>query len=127
MIHIILAGVAAAMLALWVKPLKPEYALFLSLTAILLLMGASLGRLQEIIELVSRLMNRSGVESVYYQILLKIMGLAWISQLASDICDEAGCRAISQQISIYGKLMILAVSLPVINSVIETIEIIFPG
>ena len=72
-------------------------------------------------------MNRSGVESVYYQILLKIMGLAWISQLASDICDEAGCRAISQQISIYGKLMILAVSLPVINSVIETIETIFPG
>ncbi|MCI6732515.1 MAG: stage III sporulation AC/AD family protein [Lachnospiraceae bacterium] len=127
MIHIILAGVAAAMLALWVKPLKPEYALFLSLAAILLLMGASLGRLQEIIELVSRLMNRSGVESVYYQILLKIMGLAWISQLASDICDEAGCRAISQQISIYGKLMILAVSLPVINSVIETIETIFPG
>lgn len=127
MIHIILAGVAAAMLALWVKPLKPEYALFLSLAAILLLMGASLGRLQEIIELVSRLMNRSGVESVYYQILLKIMGLAWISQLASDICDEAGCRAISQQISIYGKLMILAVSLPVITSVIETIETIFPG
>ena len=127
MIHIILAGVAAAMLALWVKPLKPEYALFLSLAAILLLMGASLGRLQEIIELISRLMNRSGVESVYYQILLKIMGLAWISQLASDICDEAGCRAISQQISIYGKLMILAVSLPVINSVIETIETIFPG
>ncbi|MGN0268833.1 MAG: stage III sporulation AC/AD family protein [Lachnospiraceae bacterium] len=127
MIHIILAGVAAAMLALWVKPLKPEYALFLSLAAILLLMGASFGRLQEIIELVSRLMNRSGVESVYYQILLKIMGLAWISQLASDICDEAGCRAISQQISIYGKLMILAVSLPVITSVIETIETIFPG
>ena len=127
MIHIILAGVAAAMLALWVKPLKPEYALFLSLAAILLLMGASFGRLQEIIELVSRLMNRSGVESVYYQILLKIMGLAWISQLASDICDEAGCKAISQQISIYGKLMILAVSLPVITSVIETIETIFPG
>ena len=127
MIHIILAGVAAAMLALWVKPLKPEYALFLSLAAILLLMGASLGRLQEIIELVSRLMNRSGVESVYYQILLKIMGLAWISQLASDICNEAGCKAISHQISIYGKLMILAVSLPVITSVIETIETIFPG
>lgn len=127
MIHIILAGVAAAMLALWVKPIKPEYAQFLSLAAILLLMGASFGRLQEIIELVSRLMNRSGVESVYYQILLKIMGLAWISQLASDICDEAGCRAISQQISIYGKLMILAVSLPVITSVIETIETIFPG
>ena len=127
MIHIILAGVAAAMLALWVKPLKPEYALFLSLAAILLLMGASFGRLQEIIELVSRLMNRSGVESVYYQILLKIMGLAWISQLASDICDEAGCRAISHQIAIYGKLMILAVSLPVITSFIETIETIFPG
>ncbi|MDD7391094.1 MAG: SpoIIIAC/SpoIIIAD family protein [Lachnospiraceae bacterium] len=125
MIQIILAGAAAAMLALWVRPLKPEYGIFLSLGAMLLLIGAALSQLDVILDLIRQLMDATGLEPVYFRILLKIMGLAWISQLASDICKEAGCGSISRQIDIYGKLLILSVSLPVITALIETIETLF--
>lgn len=125
MIQIILAGAAAAMLALWVRPLKPEYGIFLSLGAMLLLTGAALSQLDVILNLIRQLMEATGLEPVYFRILLKIMGLAWISQLASDICKEAGCGSISRQIDIYGKLLILSVSLPVITALIETIETLF--
>lgn len=125
MIQIILAGAAAAMLALWVRPLKPEYGIFLSLGAMLLLTGAALSQLDVILNLIRQLMEATGLDQVYFRILLKIMGLAWISQLASDICKEAGCGSISRQIDIYGKLLILSVSLPVITALIETIETLF--
>lgn len=125
MIQLILAGTAAAILTLWIRPLKPEYGLFLSLGAMLLLVGAAISQLDRILELIGTLVDYTGLEAVYYKILLKIMGLAWISQLASDICKEAGCSAISRQIDIYGKLLILSVSLPIVTALIETIETLF--
>lgn len=99
--------------------------MFLSLGAMLLLIGAAISQLDRILELIGTLVNYTGLETVYYKILLKIMGLAWISQLASDICQEAGCGAISRQIDIYGKLLILSVSLPIITALVETIENLF--
>lgn len=125
MVQIILAGAAAAMLVLWIRPLKPEYGMFLSLGAMLLLIGAAVTQLDSILNLIRELMEYTGLDGVYFKILLKIMGLAWISQLASDICKEAGCAAISRQIDIYGKLLILSVSLPVVTALIDTIETLF--
>lgn len=127
MIRVILVGAAAALLSMWVRPLKSEYGMFLSMAAVLLVFGASVTQLGSILELARNLMDQTGLSSVYFKILLKIMGLAWVSQLASDICREAGCSSISRQIDIYGKLLILSVSLPVITSVIETITSLFPG
>ena len=46
MVQIILAGAAAALLALWIRPLKPEYGMFLSLGAMLLLFGACVFQLE---------------------------------------------------------------------------------
>ena len=125
MVQIILAGAAAAMLILWIRPLKPEYGMFLSLGAMLLLIGAAVTQLDSILSLIRELMEYTGLDGVYFKILLKIMGLAWISQLASDICKEAGCAAISRQIDIYGKLLILSFSLPVVTALIDTIETLF--
>lgn len=125
MVQIILAGAAAALLALWIRPLKPEYGMFLSLGAMLLLFGACVFQLDSILSLIKKLVDCTGLDSVYLKILLKIMGLAWISQLASDICKDAGCASISRQIDIYGKLLILSVSLPVVTALIDTIETLF--
>ena len=99
--------------------------MFLSLGAMLLLIGAAVTQLDSILSLIRELMEYTGLDGVYFKILLKIMGLAWISQLASDICKEAGCAAISRQIDIYGKLLILSVSLPVVTALIDTIETLF--
>ena len=123
--QIILGGAAGAVLVLWIRPLKPEYGMFLSLGAMLLLIGAAVTQLDSILSLIRELMEYTGLDGVYFKILLKIMGLAWISQLASDICKEAGCAAISRQIDIYGKLLILSVSLPVVTALIDTIETLF--
>lgn len=127
MIRIILAGAAAAIFALWIRPLKPEYGTFLSLGAMLLLFGAAVSQLDSILSLIRDLADATGLDSVYFKILLKIMGLAWISQLASDICKDAGCGSISRQIDIYGKLLILSVSLPVVTALVDTIETMFTG
>ena len=59
---------------------------------------------------------------VYLTILLKIAGITYIAEFASGICRDAGYGAIGSQIEIFGKLSILAVSMPIVLALLETMQ-----
>ena len=59
---------------------------------------------------------------VYLTILLKIAGITYIAEFASGICRDAGYGAIGSQIEIFGKLSILAVSMPIVLALLETLQ-----
>ena len=51
----------------------------------------------------------------YIQTLMKIIGITYIAEFASDLCKDAGYQTIAGQIQIFGKLSVLAVSIPVLT------------
>lgn len=53
---------------------------------------------------------------------MKIIGITYIAEFASDICKDAGHAAIANQIQIFGKLSVLAVSMPIVLALLETIN-----
>ena len=55
-------------------------------------------------------------------ILLKIMGISYIAEFVSDIAKDSGYSALSNQIQIYGKITILVVSVPILESLINCIN-----
>ena len=59
---------------------------------------------------------------VYLNTLLKMTGITYIAEFSSGICKDAGYGALGNQIEIFGKLSILAVSLPVILALLETLQ-----
>lgn len=122
MLSIILAAAAAAMMTLWIRPLKSEYAMLLTLAAMLLVFGAALTQLKGITAVFADLASAASLDAVYLKLLMKIMGLAWVSQLASDICQEAGCVSISRQIEIYSRFIILSISLPIVTELVQVLE-----
>ena len=71
--------------------------------------------LQEIQELIR-------INPVYLNTLLKMTGITYIAEFSSGICKDAGYGALGSQIEIFGKLSILAVSLPVILALLDTLQ-----
>ncbi len=49
-------------------------------------------------------------------------GITYIAEFSSGICKDAGYGALGTQIEIFGKLSILAVSLPVILALLDTLQ-----
>ena len=96
---IALIGIAGAMLAMVTKQFKPEYS-----------------------TLVQTLQKRIPISSMYIKILLKLLAIAYICQIASNLCEDLGYHSISFQIETIGKLSILVLSIPIISSLLETIE-----
>lgn len=79
-------------------------------------------KLETILEAARKIQEYINVNPVYLTVLVKMIGIAYIAEFASGICKDAGYSSIGAQIEIFGKLSILAVSMPVVLALLETME-----
>ena len=100
---------------------REEQALVL-LAVCLFLIGYLTSNLKEVLNFVQTLQKRIPISSMYIKILLKLLAIAYICQIASNLCEDLGYHSISFQIETIGKLSILVLSIPIISSLLETIE-----
>ena len=59
-------------------------------------------------------------------IILKITGIAILTEFAVSICQDTGEKAIANKIDIGGKVIIMTISLPIISSLLEAILKVLP-
>ena len=116
------AGIAAVLLALWLKGVRAEYAVYLVMAAEILFMLSAAGRLEVILDAMERMRGYIRVDSAYLGTLLKMIGITYVAEFASGICRDAGYGALGNQIQILGKLSVLGVSMPVFLALFETLE-----
>ena len=121
-IQISMLGIGAVVLALLLKQQKSEYALYQSLTAVILILIFSMNRLQVVMETIQKIEQYTGIDAAMLKILVKLMGINYVAEFASVICKDAGFSAIGSQIEMFAKFSIMAVSVPVLLTLLETIE-----
>ncbi|MFR1832190.1 MAG: SpoIIIAC/SpoIIIAD family protein [Lachnospiraceae bacterium] len=115
-------GIVAVLLAVQFKGLKGEYGTYLAAAAGLLIFSYGLLKLETILDAARKIQEYIKIHPVYLTVLIKMIGIAYIAEFASGICRDAGYSSIGVQIEIFGKLSILAVSMPVVLALLETME-----
>ena len=115
-------GITAVVLAIQIKAVKTEYALYLVLCAAFLIALLGMSRLEQILNMLDTISEYLNIRQVYLGTLLKMVGVVYIAEFASGICKDAGYSAIGTQIEIFGKLSILAVSAPVFVALFDTLQ-----
>ena len=116
-------GITAVALAVQLKPLRQEYSVYLILAAGLVIGFLSISRLELILDTVRAIGSQIRVKNIYLGTLLKMVGITYIAEFASGICRDAGFSALGNQVEKFGKLSILAVSAPVLQALLETLQV----
>ena len=122
MIKVVLIGLVAVFAVLLLKVGKPEFAMAVSLTACVLILLFAGGTLATVVGDLKKLFSYITLPEGYLKILFKILGVAYLAEFGSALCKDAGQSAVSGQIELVGKLTILAISMPVVNALFETIR-----
>lgn len=125
-IKIIGIGLLALIIIVILKQYKPEFAIYLSMIAGVLILVLSIQKLTGIINLLQSLANKTYINKSFLSILLKITGIAFITEFAVSICSDAGEKAIASKIEIGSKVIIIAMSIPIITSLLELVIEILP-
>lgn len=115
-------GVIGALLAICIKNVKPEYSALISIAICILIIISIVGKLSYIVEYLEIINEYLNLDNKYVFILLKMIGITYISEFAADICKDTGHAAIATQIQVFGKISILAVSMPIFTNLIDTID-----
>lgn len=120
-ITISVVGMITVMLATQMKGVKGEYAVYLTAAGGCLIFFYGIGKLESIVDAMRQIQETIRINRVYLTTLLKITGITYIAEFASGICKDAGYGAIGGQIEIFGKLSILAVSMPIVLALLEAL------
>ena len=127
MVKIAVLGIVIVLCALPFKSLKAEYSVLISLAGSLLLFWLAIGKLKDMIAFVNTLISYIPVDSNYIIILLKMLGITYITEFSADLCKDAGYGAVAGQISLVGKLTMLGISIPILTVLLESISSLWEG
>jgi len=125
-IKIIGIGLISLIIIIIIKQYRPEFSTYVSIIAGILIITLSLEKLTGIINILTSLSNKTGLNSEYLGILLKITGIAILTEFGVSICNDAGESAIATKIDLGGKIIIISISIPIIVALLELIVKILP-
>ena len=125
-IKIIGIALIALTILIMLKQYRPEYAIFISILTGILILFLVMDRLTGIINLIESIQDKFSINTQFIALLIKITGIAFLSEFAISVCKDSGEAAIASKIEIGSKIIIISMSVPIISSLLEIILKILP-
>lgn len=122
MVQIGMIGVLGALLAIQFKGGKTEYGIYMSVAVSILLFLCIVDRLEIFVETMDEISRYISMDIGYFSTMLKMIGITYISEFSSSICKDTGYQTIAVQIEVFSKLTILAMGMPILLALLETIQ-----
>ncbi|AST06828.1 stage III sporulation protein AD [Anoxybacillus flavithermus] len=126
MLQIVGLGLIATFLVTILNEHKSNISLLLTVFVGTVIFLFLIDRIQDIFQMVQTLANEAHVQTVYVETILKIIGIAYIAEFGAQISKDAGQGAIAGKIELGGKILILAMAIPILTALIETILSFLP-
>ncbi len=125
-VKIIGVGLIALIIIIIVRQYKPEFTLYISLLAGAIILLFLLDKIDAIVSLLTSLANKTAINNEFLVLLIKITGIAFLTEFAVSVCKDSGESAIANKIDMGGKVIIVSMSIPIISSLLETVVEILP-
>lgn len=121
LVKVLVLGIIISMLVVFLKQVKPEYALLCLIVGSIVLLLYILNYLTEVFAFFQEVIDKTGISSNLFVSLLKIVGLGYLVEFSATVCRDSGNNSIADKVILAGKIMIFVVSMPIIRNLFEMI------
>ena len=80
-----------------------------------------LPQLAEVIRVFTQLADYAALNQSYLFTVFKVLGIAYVSEFAAQICRDAGQNALGSKIEMAAKISVMVLAVPIMMSVLESI------
>lgn len=112
-------GIIGGVLSITVKQYRREYGIFVGLATVLAILFMTLGTLETAIEEISLITEKTGVDIRYFTAVIKVVGIAYITEFGAEILRDGGEGAIAMKVEMAGKIFILGLTVPIVTEFLE--------
>ena len=115
-------GFVTAITAVLLKQTKPELSFAVTVTGILVILMCLIETLKTTLDIFSAIAQITGIENGLIKTLLKIVGVGYLTEFGAGILSDFGNNSIADKITLGGKITIVILSLPIINSLLTLMK-----
>jgi len=125
-IQIVGLGFIVTLLILIIRGQRPEIAVQISITLATVIFLLVLAKIEVVLNLFRDLADKANISQTYLNTILKIIGIAYITEFGAQVCRDAGEGAVAGKIEFAGKVLVMVMAIPIIALVLETIVRLVP-
>lgn len=108
-------------LALALHKQGKDFSLLLTIIVCCMVTTAALTYLDPVVSFFKQLQAQAQLDSEMLKILMKAVGIGLLAEIASLICSDAGNAALGKTIQVLASAVVLWVSLPLLNGLMELV------
>lgn len=125
-IKIIGIGFLTLIITIILKENKKEYAMYSVLIGGTIILLYSMGTIKTIVDFAKSLSVNLKYNNMFITLILKITGIAILTEYAVSICRDSGENAIANKIDFASKVIVISLSIPIISSTLESLNNLLP-
>lgn len=118
---IIALGIIGTLLSITLKSYRPEYGIVTGIATGIIIMLLVSENMFNVASELQKLVSKTGIDTEYFKITLKVVGISYITQFGVEICRDAGENAIASKVDAAGKICVMILTIPVISSFLNMI------
>lgn len=115
-------GIAALIIISLVKTYKPEFTVEVTLCAGMILLYFIIDSLKFGFGFIADIYEDLSYGKEYFPIVIKVLGIAYITEFAAAICQDAGEKSIASKVELAGKIAIFFAAIPVFTSLLDLLN-----
>ena len=88
-VKISLLGMSGVVLGFFLKGIKSEYSLFVTMGVGIMILGLAVGKLEYLFQSAGQLKEMLPVSQEYFSTLIKMVAITYVGQFSAGICKDA--------------------------------------
>lgn len=120
-VQIISIAIVGSILAIIIKQQKPEFGVQVGIVTGVLILLMVVGKIAGVMEVFKQIASKANIDSMYLNVVLKIIVIAYLAEFGIQVCKDAGENVIAAKVELASKILLLATATPVITALLEVV------
>ena len=125
-IRVVAVAIVSAIISVLLRQHKPEYSSAVAIACGIVILSMIKDDLAAVVNAVESAVINLDIESTYMSTLIKIIGIAYLTQFGASICEDAGEKAIAMKLELAGMIIIILMTAPIMFAIINLVTGILP-
>lgn len=117
--------VAFAFISLFIvqifKDKRSDLAIQISIVSGIVIFLFMITKITAVLQFLQQLAVKANIDFIYFNTVLKILGIAYLASFCSEICKDAGDSSLAAKVEFSGKILILVLAVPILMAVLQSI------
>ena len=118
---IIAVGLICSFVIVYLKSTDSNLAMPLTVCSGIILLSMTLGFVTDFLRVLKGLSSNSYVDGNVLKLAIKIMAISYLVEFSASTIEDFGIKSIADKVVFAGKIVILTISAPIIETLISTI------